>query len=745
MTSQKKSEASSLGNSPCISDKSAFAVSSKSTWLDLIWFLDTKTPGRKERIGWDFLLADGTRSTDSNYAELLEGFRVVFWGMLHDGLWYGKPLTVGSSGPFGVGMRELFIWMVWRGFRSFSSLKPNDLESYLDDLPALILDRQAFYNDLNADPLPIAEYHDSTFTEREVLDESFEEHESSEFTASPESATFESLGPEPAPGANEHDQEDEEEAEEDDQFSYHQAYIRLNTLYYIFAQSPALEREGLGVMSTVPFGGQRVGVQVSLVAKHVKKITPPLPDEVAQPLLQSALCWIDTYSADVLELQSQYFALRNSLRAKNYAVPTIKAKLVSLLESFRFSCPPESDRPWHSALYVRASHDLRGLILRTRDACVLALEYFVGMRISEICSAKYGTETDDGFPHCIEVKRSKSGLIEMFFIDGLLSKGRRTPVPQQWLIGCRVVGSAELPPAVRAVVLLDALFRPWRNANFDALVGAFTNPHSLPWESSAENALSGTLLKGKKVFLKNWVDLSHLPDRNERGENLAMYRDSAGVCIRSQHGRKTFAAYILESRTSLLTAVSRHFKHLNAAITEASYFSTVTRLRQETEASRSAATVAFFVGMLQGRRVYGQMAALVYEYFNTEEWSAIKGKIELFKKVEGLVAVHGLKIYFADHGNCMIMFNPLESRCRNADTRASWLNDTPQYAARSPSMCAGCGCNLMDSSHLPFWRGREAALVDEGADKFGEFRVHLVRRDQAKKVVRLLESSNGRQ
>jgi len=202
--------------------KANFPVSSRSHWSDPIWLLDTMTPGRRDRIGWAFLLPDGTRSTDSKHAELLEGFRIVFWGMLHDGLWYGKPLKVGSSGPFGVGMRELFIWMVWRGFESFSSLTQIELERYRDDLPLLILDREAFYSESTGGSLPIAEYHDIPVSNVEMLDGDVDTHDS-------ESSQFESLEPiDQAVGADGHDSADEEngEEEEDDRFSYHQAFIR---------------------------------------------------------------------------------------------------------------------------------------------------------------------------------------------------------------------------------------------------------------------------------------------------------------------------------------------------------------------------------------------------------------------------------------------------------------------------------------------------------------------------------------
>lgn len=725
MTSIGVARQSAGGAADLQNDRTLRRVSSISIWSDVIWYLETATPGRRERIGWSFLLPDGSRSTDPQHSRLLESFREAFWGMLSDGLWYGKTLHVGSSGPFAVGMRELFMWLVWRGHSTVAALNSEEQQMYLEDLPALIVDREGFYSSKSTG---LAEYSidggEYAAKAPDDEDEGDAADEELELSESPAAAA-----------------DDEASSGSDDSISFHQAYIRLVTLYYLYAQGPVLVQAGLDQIPEEPFHGQRVGLHAGSVASHVAVITPPLPDEVALPLLGSVLKWLDHYSEDVLRLQDEYFQLKRNLVAQGYSEETIKKHLSKLLRSYEFRVDADSKLPWHPRLGRMAAKQFRHLLLRLRDACVLALEYFVGMRVSEICSIKHRETGESGLPRCIEVKKSKSGLLNLFFVNGLLSKGQKVPVPEQWLLGCTPVGSKELPPAVRCIALLARLFEPWRESEkFDALVGAFTTPHSLPWNSGASNSLSLNLLKGKRRFLSEWVNLSGLPNFGRSGENLGMYRDTRGACIRSHHGRKTFSAYILESRTSLLVAVSRHFKHLTTAITEASYFAPVTRLRQEAESARTAATVSYFVEVLEGRRIYGRMAELVYKYFGSSDWKEIRSKVELFAKVAEIVNVHGLQIYFSSHANCMIRANPLESRCRAADTDVSWLNDDPQFAARTPSMCAGCGCSLMDASHLPFWRARAAATFDDRPAVSNEFRVQIFRRDQARKMVRVLEA-----
>jgi hypothetical protein len=138
------------------------------------------------------------------------------------------------------------------------------------------------------------------------------------------------------------------------------------------------------------------------------------------------------------------------------------------------------------------------------------------------------------------------------------------------------------------------------------------------------------------------------------------------------------------------------------------------------------------------------MAELVNKYFGTKEWRNVKDYGTLERKVTELVQTHDLRIFFADHGKCFIKANPLQSRCQDAAGGAAWHADTPNYSARSPNMCFGCGCFLVDVAHLPFWKQRELKLskvVKEARDKGNshEFRVHIARAEQARKVVKLIE------
>lgn len=262
---------------------------------------------------------------------------------------------------------------------------------------------------------------------------------------------------------------------------------------------------------------------------------------------------------------------------------------------------------------------------------------------------------------------------------------------------------------------------------------------------SVSKITSGALLRGTKRFIFSEVDLSHLPDNNVHDEDLGMYRDSRGLCIRTHQGRKTFAAYILEARTSLLRAVSEHFKHMNVAMTEGGYFPAVSRLRGDAEAMRFAQSVAFFTEAIQGKKVYGRMGEVIERYFGGKEWRDSKSLGELERKVAELVQVHDLRIFFSSHGNCLIRAKPLDSRCRAATDTVSWQATTPDYSARSPGLCAGCGCFAMDSAHRPFWENRVHSMTVvvnavSTEQQSREFRVHQLRLEQATNVLKLFDN-----
>jgi integrase len=715
-----------------VTSRATFAVSSISLWSDEVWRLDTNTPGQRYSIGWKFQLPDGTCSTDQCNAMLLECFKVVIWGMLSHGGTYGKSLKPGSAISMGVGMRELFRWMVHFSYSCFAELDAAAQADFLLDLPIILANRRKFYGssaaDVNdADDAPLVT-EVSSMSDFDVPD-------------------------------------DADDADDEGTISYSQAIYRINTFYHIFYQKKALLSRGLPALLTSPFDGKLVGSVTSKIAKYVVNRIPPLPDEVALPLLKEALSWVDFKAKDILHLQSEFVTCRNDAISAGLSNSGATNRINKMLQSFEFSTAEGNEFPWREPLteLERVCHpakgdmvydstqNLRNLVMRARDASVIALQYMVGLRASEICSAKGGWDVGNDLPDCVVRSYSKNGIVEMFFLKGVLSKGVPHPRDDEWLLGCRPVGSSYFPVPVRALMLLERLYRPWRElgGNGDLIVN-FAQKKGLPVAAkSVSKITSGALLRGTKRFIFTEVDLSHLPDTNIHDEDLETYRDTKGLCIKTHQGRKTFAAYVLESKTSLLRPVSEHFKHISVAVTESAYFPAVSRLRGDAESMRFAQSVAFFVEAAQGKKVYGRMGEIVERYFGDKEWRENMSLRELENKVTELVQVHDLRIFFSSHGNCLIKANPLNSRCRAATDTVSWDATTPDFSARSPGLCAGCGCFAMDSAHRPFWENRvhKMTLVVNAANteqQSREFRVHQLRLEQAINVLKIFDNESAR-
>lgn len=254
--------------------------------------------------------------------------------------------------------------------------------------------------------------------------------------------------------------------------------------------------------------------------------------------------------------------------------------------------------------------------------------------------------------------------------------------------------------------------------------------------SPTSNAL---FIRCMRVFIREEVDFVAMPDQGKMfGEDLTKFKRLKGGNIIPRHGRKTFVNFMLLTKFSRLEPVRMHLKHLTSVTTEDFYFSQGDRLRQSGFNDRAAATTSFITSILLGRKVEGRMAETIDAYFNRPEFTEAKSTGELYRRVEEVVLSSDLRVFFHDHGACFITARPHEAACRRADAPElkRWLFDEPNAAVRTPGLCAGCGCFLMDKSHLPFWIERAAQVV---VGDSRENRVTLFNVAQAAKVVQLMK------
>jgi integrase len=702
------------------------------------------TPGQTNRIFWDFLLPDGSRSTDKQHWILLESFREVCWGMFQDGGWYGATLSVGSAPHLSTGMKELFCWMNYRGFSHLGELTEEVWTQYHSDLPTLLLNRKRFYDD-----------DENLYGSSEGDNEEFQEDDESVYAediVDDEASEFDHV-------LNAKQAEDTEaDLDEDDRITYGQVSARIKTAYYVYAQRSRLQARGLPYSDLVPFAGRKVKAVAGELAAHVVKRIPPLPDDIVQPLLQAALKWVDHYSADVIRLQTTYLDARKTAVESGLARATINKRVREAIADFSFDAHGVDGEAWRDRLKAfnaliedgretiyRQVETLRYFTIRVRSAAVCILQYMVGLRSNEICGLEGGWNDQEGLPSCVFRRYSSSGLMEMFYLRGVVSKGKPGPREAEWLLGCRPAGATYLPPPVRAVCVLEKLFAPWRTlGGRPQLVVHFTSGRGVPWNSESISAFKvSTLIRNFKRFVSSEVDFSRLPFESKRGEDLSIYKQSEGRSILASQGRKTFAAYVLDVRTSLIPAVRQHFKHYNDATTESAYYPTEVRLRNEVDDVIESETINFFVSVVQGKRLAGRMGDVISQHFGRKRFADVKDYAECVRRVADIVTTHDLRIFFSDHGNCFIKAKPLESRCRAASGTVSWSATSPDFSIRNPGMCGGCGCFAIDVSHFGFWAEREEhyLMMVKKAKRAGreqEFAVHKARAGQAGKVVAVL-------
>ncbi len=116
------------------SPSSTFAarpVSRYSVWSDEVWELEIDVAGRRadqKRVRWGVALADGSRLTDPQHADLLDAARCFLWSMAVDPP-HGRSSPSSLFTKAGA-VRTLIQWMVREGFATFRSLDRSAVDRY---------------------------------------------------------------------------------------------------------------------------------------------------------------------------------------------------------------------------------------------------------------------------------------------------------------------------------------------------------------------------------------------------------------------------------------------------------------------------------------------------------------------------------------------------------------------------------------------------------------------------------------
>lgn len=698
--------------------RSRLSVSSMSTWADEVWLIDNPSFGshdRSARINWAIELLDGTKLTDPKHLELLETLKYFAWSLFFDPR-EGLSLKADSIGGLHTGIRYLVRWMAYRGFTSLDELDRSAADLYIEDLVENMYDG------------------DST---------------------------------DPASAAISFRPDDEEQSSLAFPTSRGGIICRLRIWGQLWRQAGAMSDAGFHSLPEAPFDISIVSLAEQL-SDQSKGSIPSLPDEVAIPVLNAAAKFIDFCADDILRLQDLYIDAILSGESAGKSVGTICKAARRAIEGFTFSTPPGESRPWRAPIShmsprnyrditrlgdpqtrnMPAAQHLRSLVYDLRDACSIIIQAQVGIRISELCSLEHGSCKHSGLPKCVSIRKSRTGLNEHFYLNGKLSKTVRSPIAVEWLIGSRPAGSGEIPLPIRAILIVDRLFERWRlygksERDRNSLFISFYCRRGFPTKVSHVVAADrGSLCDGQNIFIRKYVDLSSLPERSQTGDDLSRYRNENAPPIRTHQWRKSYAQYVFKTDSRMIPAIAQQFHHVSLAMTEQGYISNDPELLDAITSARKQSTAAYFYRFLTDKpALAGRLSKIIRQHIGElEDIASGSQKDVAIRNFEAWVEDKDLRIFFAEHGKCLIRINPAEARCHKISGTSSWLNQQPNYHTREPSVCVGCSCFVVDSDHIEFWERRYKDNISavEAAKKLGkesEFRVIAERASQAYAVL----------
>lgn len=639
-------------------------VSSISNWHDDTWEFDNPTLGKARNdslIRWKVPLNDGAFLTDPKHRDLLDWLRRVVWSLLTVPGDNHPPIKPGSMIAITSGLRKVVPWFVENSIRWPSELTTSVLDSFIEDLPERVA--------------------------RHFGDEEDVDHGKA------------------LRGS---------------------AWNAISWIYYIWRQRRALEDAGIRPMPSKPWphlrGANSLAVQIS---RSARGWIQPLPDEVAIPLFNKAMWFLDTPAKDVLAMMGVAYAAfegQGECRKTNNEEAKKKAKSMRVREAlslFEFSAVPGENAPWHASLAdatrgMSAATQVRSvqLLLSVQAACVVVLQGYTGLRVSELCGLRAGIDPESGLPNIVEKRLSHSGLNEEFILTGYLSKGQTYPQKVLWLLGSRRVGDTELPPGVTAILILDRLLARFREMlGSDGLLVTVNAKYGLPKNQSQVRATTRVdILLWQKNFTREWVDLSQLPDQSRHAtepNDLIRWRESRGAILTTHQLRKTYAHYVLSVHPSLLPAVKRQFQHLNMSITESGYWGSNAPQIEPIHSVSRQMTARMLFEATQGRsRLSGQMGDLITA--NLDELRQLVAGIDTTSawiKLNRWVGMSGIHVSHGTHGACIpVVASRMQCWKRSGSRPVGSLE--PNYATREASLCVACSCFVMDERHIPFWKER---------------------------------------
>ncbi|PDS57766.1 hypothetical protein CO663_16940 [Rhizobium anhuiense] len=451
----------------------------------------------------------------------------------------------------------------------------------------------------------------------------------------------------------------------------------------------------------------------SLTGAKERGRIPAVPEELFNPVLRTAIRWIDNYSEDIRRLQQREreAALHSWLwNSKNY-VDYVNRRLLG----FEFQTIKPANRPWRSAIVryedklIRDEEGfrrlrrgplavLRGLITNLLSACGIVIQALVGMRISELLGLEALPIKEDGWPACLSMRPSSDGMYEVFYITGRVTKGAKNGmrVIGEWVAGLRPVGSNFIPEAVRATVTLVDLLRDWRELGGLTCLFAHANAGGagMPRRLTSVDRMSA------KALIEN--------QNNFIFEHVQVPARYSGWRITTHQWRKKFARDIIRCDPNSIPAVRDHFKHMSALVLETAYLGSDLGLLEAVNAYAAREAASEILDILDGEEPFSGRAPDIIRRQSAGLRKILKSDLSRDEKIDTISRVieeEGVSAWGCDFGTCLF-------RCETAKCHFAAKGDfdltavRPLLTERKPDLCGSCA-NLSIAVHNGnYWRRR---------------------------------------
>lgn len=679
-----------------------YRVSEYSEFRDTVWSFANSTPGARTADGdlnWGMDLLDGSQLTDAQHTVRIRWAKILVLTLFVLPA-KGRTPSPGSAPGLRQEFKWLLSWMSEQGHHAPCDLTPSVIRQYIEQLPEFIL------------------RHGS-----------------------------------------------------DEEVSVSIVIRAVAPIIRLWDQRFALEKMGINSFISHPFNGKGAHAIAKEIATKAQGWIKPLPDEVAIPLLNKAAWFLDTPADDVIKLldvirdplAGTFVPIKRSHYVSNCRAGTGKGSIGSrrqkFLNQFQFGRALGEKHSWHVPLdksYVELSGRSNSRMIRVRelwesvrDAAAIVIQSTSGMRISELLGIQAGIDGQTGLPKNVRLEQSTTGLYEWFVLRSVLSKTEEgLPREVDWVLGMRPTGSSEVPLAVRALHILNAIYEPWRErARSDYLFLSKGFGQMLPVRTASLKAMTNdNLNRTLKRFIEQWVDLSQLPDESKHkseDNDLVRWRESKGSIFSTHMLRKTWAQFTLACDARLLPVIQMQFHHLSLAMTEGGYIGRNPLLIEALDSvSLQKRNLMLFESLTGKTSLAGRMGEQL-----EREMARLRvdvGNLPTSKKWTRTVEwadSHNLQMFFSAHATCCPT-RTSEMRCHDAAGTPVWIRKEPNNATREPNLCAGCACAVMDKSHESFWSDRYVdsevtiRIARAPGIALGYFREIRFRADQAKNILK---------